>query len=218
MKWPWTKQFEVLEKKFNDHGKYAVREISHNAGRIDDHEAGHIDSKAYHVLRKAFDDTLKTLEEKDLSYLKEIDELKQRLGQSELAHAAVFKKMSENFSESMARMIEVNGKAFAHISTLADQRNREIMAAMGIKSDEPEEFYITLNGQTEKVDSREMTYDQILDLFLYPFPERKEDELFSITYKDGGDEENPFGTISENDVLVVKPGTVISVSRLAEGG
>lgn len=141
----------------------------------------------------------------------ELEDLKTRLGKAELMHAATSKKQNELFGDAMTQMIEVSSKVSIHIADLAEKRIKEITVARDIP--DPDEFVlITMNGQPTKVRPGEMTYYDILDIYFYPYCERKKYTFCSITYKNGADEDKPSGTISKNETLLAKSGTVVNVT------
>ncbi len=213
--------------------KCARAEIQYNAGRIDDHESGHITKTQLNYIENRCDEIGEAISDNqthvnDLNsnyhdifeaHLDKIKAIEQRLGKAELMHAATSKKQNELFGDAMAQMIEVSSKVSIHISDLAEKRIKEIISAMDIPNSD-EFILIIMNGQPTKVRPGEMTYYDIADIFFYPYCERKKYTFCSITYKNGGDEDKPFGTISKNEVLLVKSGTVVNVTvvNVEDGG
>lgn len=195
-------------------------EIRNSASCINDHKSGHITrtqlnyienkydevAKRHDALKKALDDTLVFLD-------KDLEDLKHRLGKAELMHAATSKKQNELFGDAMTQMIDMSGKLSIHIVDLAEKRIKEVTASMS--PPDPDEFILILmNGKPKKVRLGTITHADILDIYFYPYLERKKSTPCSIIYENGGDEDKPSGTISENEKLVVKPGTVVNVTVL----
>ena len=152
------------------------------------------------------------------SHIHKIVDLEHRLGKAELMHAATSKKQNELFESAMNKMIDAYSRFSIHISTLAEQRIKEISDFVGIPDLRKESVLIAINGQPETFDSNEISYSDILERFFYHFPNKKDSAPYSIVYEDGGDESKPFGTMLEKEILSVKTGTVVNVSIITVDG
>lgn len=72
------------------------------------------------------------------------------------------------------------------------------------------EFIIIVNGRKKKVDTRELTFDQVVALAFNPVP-TGENILFTITY-DRGPRANPEGSLLEGQTVKIKTGMVFNVT------
>ena len=148
--------------------------------------------------------------EKKLSIIgtQELEDLKHRIGKTELMHAATSKRQNDLFEESMKNMMNLSSQICIHAMTLAHDKIKEITAALDLPDAKKEHFIITINGQVKTILKESLTYNDIITLALGRI---HGDEKYSITYTGGGDESKPSGTISEKDTLLVKPGTAVNV-------
>jgi len=156
--------------------------------------------------------------EKKLSIIgtKELEDLKERIGKTELMHAATSKRQNDLFESAMKNMMKLSSDICIHAMTMAEEKIKEVTAALDIPESD-KHYLITVNGQVKMVHTEELTYDQIFHLGFGVFQEG--DEKYSITYVGGADESKPSGTISETDTLLVKAGTSVNVVVVdAEGG
>lgn len=72
-------------------------------------------------------------------------------------------------------------------------------------------FTIVVNGREKTVTSRELTFDEVVDL-AFDDPQRGPNIVFTITYRRGhGDK--PEGTLVEGDTVRVKDGKIFNVTR-----
>lgn len=206
IKFPWTKQIEELEKLVSD-----------NAEHVHTFNSNYHDIFNGHILRiEKLEKELSEVHEladRMNSYIDDYFEgLSTRLGKAELMHAATSKKQNELFDNAMSSMIDAYSRFSIHISTLAEQKIKEISDFIGIPDLKKKCVLISINSQPETVYSNEIPYEDILERFFYHFPNKKgPDFSYSITYTDGGDEGNQSGTMAEKGVLVIKPGTVVNV-------
>lgn len=73
------------------------------------------------------------------------------------------------------------------------------------------EFAIIVNGREKTVTERELTFTAIVAL-AFDNPPTGENILFTITYRKGGNENRPEGTLVEGDSVKVKSGTIFNVT------
>ena len=156
--------------------------------------------------------------EKKLSIIgtEELEDLKHRIGKTELMHAATSKRQNDLFEDAMRNLMKLSTDICIHAMTLAEEKIKEITAHLNLPGSEKEKIMITINGQIKTIYTEKLTYDQIVALA--PGLNPQENEKYSITYTDGGDESKPSGTISEKDILLVKPGTAVNVVMISAEG
>ncbi|MCK5616297.1 hypothetical protein KAR91_81295 [Candidatus Pacearchaeota archaeon] len=155
--------------------------------------------------------------EKKLSIIgtKELEDLKHRIGKTELMHAATSKRQNDLFEDAMRNLMKLSSDICIHAMTMAEEKIKEITAALDLS--ESKYYIITVNEQIKTIYTDRLSYAEIIPLVFEFYPQG--DEKYSITYTDGGDESKPFGTISEKDTLLVKAGTAVNVVMVAaEGG
>lgn len=152
------------------------------------------------------------------AHIERIKAFEQRLGQVELMHAATSKKQNELFESAMNKMIDAYSRFSIHISTLAEQKIKEISDFIGIPDLKKKCVLISINSQPETVFSNEISSYEILDRFFYHFPNKKGYDSYYIAYTNGGNEGNQSGTMAEKDVLAIKPGTVVNVTAMNADG
>lgn len=79
-------------------------------------------------------------------------------------------------------------------------------------SDESKDVTIVVNGrQRTVVKNSELTVAQVVAL-AFENPPTGENVEFTITYRKGGNEHRPEGSMSGNDTVKVKEGTVFNVT------
>ncbi|HVX90890.1 MAG TPA: multiubiquitin domain-containing protein [Candidatus Paceibacterota bacterium] len=79
-------------------------------------------------------------------------------------------------------------------------------------SDESKEVTIVVNGRQRTVaKNSELTVAQVVAL-AFDNPPTGENVEFTITYRKGGNEHRPEGSMSGNDTVKVKEGTVFNVT------
>lgn len=167
---------------------------------LDNHKAGHATVVEMELKRHEIID-------------EELKDLKHRIGKTELMHAATSKRQNDLFEDAMRNLMKLSSGICIHAMVRADEMVEKVTAAMNLP--ESKEYYmITVNEQIKTVYTERLAYDEIITLALGFTP--KGDEKCSIVYTDGGDESKPFGTISEKDILLVKPGTVVNVSVISD--
>ncbi len=155
--------------------------------------------------------------EKKLSIIgtTELEDLKHRIGKTELMHAATSKRQNDLFEDAMRNLMKLSSDICIHTMVRADEMVEKVTAALELP-ESSKWFIITVNGQIKTVYTERLAYDEIITLFLGH--EHQGDEKWSIAYTDGGDEKKPSGTISERDLLVVKPGTSVNVVMISDEG
>jgi len=148
---------------------------------------------------------------------KEIEDLKQRLGKAEIMHAATSKKQNELFDNAMNKMIDTFGKFGIHMANLAEKRVKEVTEHIGALESGERPTLLLVNGKLESIQGKEVTHDELIILALGFLPQG--DENCTVTYRDGADEEKPFGTMDKEDILLVGPETSVNVVMIsADGG
>lgn len=79
-------------------------------------------------------------------------------------------------------------------------------------SNEPKDVTIIVNGRQRTVaKNSELTVAQVVAL-AFDSPPTGENVEFTITYRKGGNEHRPEGSMSGNDTVKVKEGTVFNVT------
>ena len=81
------------------------------------------------------------------------------------------------------------------------------------QADRPDDktFLITVNGRQRRVESEELSFDELVDLSLDD-PDRGPQIVFTITFREGGGR-IPEGELDEGQRLKVQDGTIINVTR-----
>lgn len=78
-------------------------------------------------------------------------------------------------------------------------------------SEKDKAITIIVNGREKSVTSKELTFDQVVDL-AFDDPQRGPQIVFTITYRRGhGDK--PEGKLVEGDTVKVKEGMIFNVKR-----
>ena len=72
-------------------------------------------------------------------------------------------------------------------------------------------FLITVNGRQRRVERDELSFDDLVDL-AFDDPARGPQIVFTITFRDAGGR-IPEGELDEGQVLKVRDGTIINVTR-----
>ena len=70
---------------------------------------------------------------------------------------------------------------------------------------------IVVNGTPKKVEKGELSFDELVALAFDPVP-TGENMVFTITYRKGGNENRPEGTLAPGETVKVKKGTVFNVT------
>lgn len=79
-------------------------------------------------------------------------------------------------------------------------------------SNEPKDVTIIVNGRQRTVEKNsELTVAQVVAM-AFDTPPTGENVEFTITYRKGGNEHRPEGSMSGNDTVKVKEGTVFNVT------
>jgi hypothetical protein len=79
-------------------------------------------------------------------------------------------------------------------------------------SNEPKDITIIVNGRQRAVaKNSELTVAQLVAM-AFDTPPTGENVEFTITYRKGGNEHRPEGSLSGNDTVKVKEGTVFNVT------
>lgn len=73
------------------------------------------------------------------------------------------------------------------------------------------EFTIIVNGRQKTVTERDLSFAAIVAL-AFDNPPTGENILFTITFRKGGNEHRPEGTLVEGDYVKVKSGTIFNVT------
>ena len=81
------------------------------------------------------------------------------------------------------------------------------------QADRPDDktFLITVNGRQRRVESEELSFDELVD-FSLDDPDRGPQIVFTITFREGGGR-IPEGELDEGQRLKVRDGTIINVTR-----
>lgn len=70
---------------------------------------------------------------------------------------------------------------------------------------------IVVNGTPKQVEKGELSFDELVALAFDPVP-TGENMVFTITYRKGGNENRPEGTLAPVETVKVKKGTVFNVT------
>jgi len=70
---------------------------------------------------------------------------------------------------------------------------------------------IVVNGTPKQVEKGELSFDELVALAFDPVP-TGENIVFTITYRRGGNENRPEGTLAPGETVKVKKGTVFNVT------
>lgn len=83
-----------------------------------------------------------------------------------------------------------------------------------VKPDKPghdKDFTIIVNGRKKVVNKKELTFTEVVQL-AFETPPYGANTLFQVTYRKGGNEHRPEGTLVDGETVKVKEGTIFNVT------
>lgn len=73
------------------------------------------------------------------------------------------------------------------------------------------DFWVIVNGRRKEVHGRHLTFAEIVEL-AFPTAPPSENVIYTVTYRNGGNEHHPDGTLVVGESVKIKDGTIFDVT------
>jgi hypothetical protein len=72
-------------------------------------------------------------------------------------------------------------------------------------------FWVIVNGRRKEVHTRRLSFSEVVAL-AFPGAQPKDTVIYTVTYRNGGDERHPEGTLVAGQSVKIKDGTIFDVT------